>query len=86
MDADGAIELTLRGTALQRDAEALGDLRRVAAQHMAPEHAVSLAIDHQLHHGALLPTGERVFHRPEARAIDVDGASCDIVISLGSPR
>ena len=37
-----------------------------------PKHAIAVAIDDELHHGALLAPGEGVLHRPEARAIDVD--------------
>ena len=83
MDADRLIELLLGGAALHRDRDALDDLRGVGSDHVAAEHPVGRPVDDQLHHRALLAAGERVLHRPEARAIDVDRADLDARLGLG---
>src|ERR1700704_6172111 len=59
MDADGLVERPLRRAAFDRDREALDDFRRVGSEHVAAENPVALAVDHQLHEGALVAARQR---------------------------
>ena len=51
VQADGLVELRLGGAGGQRDREALDDLGRLLAHHVAAEHAIARPVDHELHHG-----------------------------------
>ena len=78
-----AIELSFGGTASYGHAERLDDLGRVRADHMTTEHAIGCPIHHELHHDALFAAGERVLHRPETRAIDIDRDAFRAIFSFG---
>src|ERR1700681_3979596 len=58
--------------ASERDGEALDDLARISAHHMASQHPIGLPIDHQFHEAVLVPPAERMFERPEVRFVNVD--------------
>src|SRR5262249_37472527 len=72
VDADSLVELPLGGAAFDGNREALDDLRCIRSQHVAAEHPVAARVDDELHQGALLAAGQRVFHRLEARYVDMD--------------
>ena len=50
VDADRRIEHSLGGARLQRNGDPLQYLAGIGADHMYPEHPVSLLVDDHLHH------------------------------------
>src|SRR5439155_11954894 len=72
VDADRLVELLLGLAAFDGDRQSLDDLGRVLAEHVAADYALASRVDHELEEGALLASRECVFHRAEARLIDID--------------
>src|SRR5262245_52090229 len=72
MDADGGVELRLGRAELHRDGQALDDLAGVGADHVRADHALALAVDDQLHKGALLLLAQRELERAEGSLVEVE--------------
>ena len=73
MDAHRGVELGLRGAALERDADALHDLRRVGSDHVRADNLIRGGVHDELHERLLDPPREGDLHRGERAGVDVDG-------------
>ena len=71
-ESSGQVQM-LKELRIDCDGDALDDLGRVQPDHVTAQHPVGPGVDDDFHHGFFVAPRQRVFHRREARDIDVDG-------------
>src|SRR5690348_13223015 len=74
MHCDRRVELSLGRAALECNRQALDYFARIGADHVTTDDAIALAIDDQLHEGALIAAAHRMFQRAKVRLVNIDFA------------